>query len=433
MLGKRLRKRLGKIVKHKLGKGFFSQGRAYLTGLTILGISTLSSGVNAELILNGSTIYSDLGKDQFVAALYTETAHNNPQVIQTMESDKRMEVRMLNNYSKRRWVNLWMQSISINNSRENFSDSAEELIALMQAPKSAPKKGDVLEYIFSPQQGTSMRFNGTELIPDLSGEVFGLLLRTWIGAIPPSTSFKEQILGNQRNREARNLLESLSPDKERVALAASWIAPPPKPQPTIKPQPKPAAVTAPEVIAAQPTLPPIAIEEPAPKTISEDKVAEVEKPSADEAKLVAVKEVTAMEAGAEGKGEKETTQELAATENTVAEQSAVDKDEEDIDFNIAEALAQRDYTPLVVQKIYQNISYPSRAVSKNQQGTVRVAVQIGRSGELQSILTTQASKYSSLNRAALKAVEKAAPFPELPEQISAEFFELSIPITFRLE
>ena len=107
--------------------------------------------------------------------------------------------------------------------------------------------------------------------------------------------------------------------------------------------------------------------------------------------------------------------------------------EEDIDFNVAEALAQRDYTPLVVQKIYQNISYPSRAVSKNQQGTVRVAIKIGRSGELKNVLTTQESKYSSLNRAALKAVEKAAPFPTLTEQISADSFELSIPITFRLQ
>jgi TonB family protein len=87
----------------------------------------------------------------------------------------------------------------------------------------------------------------------------------------------------------------------------------------------------------------------------------------------------------------------------------------------------------VVQKIYQNISYPSRAVSKNQQGTVRVAIKIARSGELQSALTTQESKHSSLNRAALKAVEKAAPFPTLPEEITADSFELSIPITFRLQ
>ena len=104
-----------------------------------------------------------------------------------------------------------------------------------------------------------------------------------------------------------------------------------------------------------------------------------------------------------------------------------------VDFNVAEALAQRDYTPLVVQQIYQHISYPSRAASKNQQGTVRIAVEIGRDGELKSLLTTQESKYSSLNKAAMKAVAKAAPFPTLPENIKSDSFELSIPITFRLQ
>ena len=421
MLGTKLGPKLGTVLKTVFKQNSDKQpshrGRLFFTRLTIAMVAVLSSSVNAELILNGSTIYSDLGKDQFVAALYIETAHNNPQVIQTMDSNKRMEVRMLNNYSKRRWVNLWMQSISINNSRENFSDSAEELIALMQAPKSAPKKGDVLEYIFSPQQGTSMRFNGTELISDLSGDVFGLLLRTWIGAIPPSTSFKEQLLGNQSNREARDMLESLSPDKERVALAASWMIPQPKPQP--KQEPKPAAEIAPKVAAPTP------IAEPAAKPVAEVKIAKAENPSTDAPKEVASEETA--------------SEELAISENTTAEapaaveEQSVDKTEEEVDFNVAEALAQRDYTPLVVQKIYQNISYPSRAVSKNQQGTVRVAIQIGRSGELKSTQTTQESKYSSLNRAALKAVEKAAPFPELPEQISAEFFELSIPITFRLK
>ena len=142
------------MVTHNAEKeqnnGRLSRRHPYLTSLAIAVALLFSCAVKAELILNGSTIYTDLGRDQFVAGLYTETAHNSPEVIQAMDSEKRMEVRILNNYSKRRWVNLWMQSISINNSRENFSDSAEELIALMQAPKSAPQKGDVLEYLFSP-------------------------------------------------------------------------------------------------------------------------------------------------------------------------------------------------------------------------------------------------------------------------------------------
>jgi len=420
------------MVKDNLEKGIYhrrlDRKHSYFTSLTIAVALLFSCAAKAELVLNGSTIYSDLGRDQFVAALYTETAHNNPQVIQTMDSEKRMEVRMLNNYSKRRWINLWMQSISINNSRENFSDAAEELIALMQAAKSAPQKGDILEYLFSPQNGTSMRFNGSELISDLSGEVFGLLLRTWIGAIPPSTGFKEELLGNQRNTQARDLLESLTPDKQRVTLAASWILPAPA-------KPVTAKIAAPEVAVPEkaasevkaipvPELQPTQTAEikdqpikPAPS--KETKIADTEKPSAGED--MDVNKVAASESSDSEQAGPESSDEVA------------EEPEEDIDYNVAEALAQRDYTPLVVQKIYQNISYPSRAVSKNHQGTVRVAIKIGRSGDLQHVLTTQESRHSSLNKAALKAVEKAAPFPTLPEQITAESFELSIPITFRLQ
>ena len=417
------------MVKDNLEKRLFARrsnkGRSYFTGLVITVAVLISCTAKAELILNGSTVYSDLGRDQFVAALYTETVHNNPQVIETLDSEKRMEVRILNNYSKRRWINLWMQSISINNSRENFSDSAEELIALMQAAKSAPQKGDILEYLFSPQSGTSMRFNGTELISDLSGEVFGLLLRTWIGAIPPSTSFKEELLGNQRNQQARDLLENLTPDKQRIALAASWIVAEPVEQEAFKQKAKPIAAP-----VAVPTTAPKPIQKAA---LNKEPVKKLLPVSILEAKTAPPEKLSVSEDAA--------SVQVAANENSISDQSiseitdnqAAEEPEEEIDFNVIEALAQRDYTPLVVQKIYQNISYPSRAVSKNQQGTVRVAIKIARSGELQSALTTQESKHSSLNRAALKAVEKAAPFPTLPEEITADSFELSIPITFRLQ
>ena len=300
----------------------------------------------------------------------------------------------------------------------------------MQAAKSAPQKGDILEYLFSPQSGTSMRFNGTELISDLSGEVFGLLLRTWIGAIPPSTSFKEELLGNQRNQQARDLLENLTPDKQRIALAASWIVAEPVEQEASKQ----------EVFKqkAKPIAAPVAVPTTAPKPIqtaalNKEPVKKLLPVSILEAKTAPPEKLSVSEDAA--------SVQVAANENSISDQSiseitdnqAAEEPEEEIDFNVIEALAQRDYTPLVVQKIYQNISYPSRAVSKNQQGTVRVAIKIARSGELQSALTTQESKHSSLNRAALKAVEKAAPFPTLPEEITADSFELSIPITFRLQ
>ena len=50
-------------------------------------------------------------------------------------------------------------------------------------------------------------------------------MRTWIGAIPPSTSFKEELLGNKRNNHSNNLLANITPNPERISLAESWIVP----------------------------------------------------------------------------------------------------------------------------------------------------------------------------------------------------------------
>ena len=270
----------------------------------------------SELSLNGSAIYKDLGKQQFVARLFVDTIQDSASTIQLEDSPKGMEVRMLNNYSKRRWLNLWMQSISINNDRESFSGSAQEVIDIMQAPKSAPHRGDIIEYIYHPEQGTSMRFNGTELVSNYPKNVFNILLRTWIGPIPPSTTFKDQLLGLKTADEAveaEQLLSSITPTNSRVALAASWIAVPikeavaPKPAPEAK-----VAVKAPEV--------------PIAEVVAENLSA---KPTDESAQLASSPEPT--------------PEELAAKEAAEGE----------IEFNVAEALAQRDYTPLVVAQIYK--------------------------------------------------------------------------------
>ena len=361
-----------------------------------LSFTLFCSNAYSELSLKGSAIYKDLGKQQFVAGLFVDTIQDSASTIQLEDSPKRMEVRMLNNYSKRRWLNLWMQSISINNDRESFSGSAQEVIDIMQAPKSAPHKGDIIEYIYHPEQGTSMRFNGTELVSNYPKNVFNILLRTWIGPIPPSTTFKDQLLGLETADEAveaEELLRSVTPTSSRVALAASWIAEPiieaiaPKPVPEAK-----IAVKAAEV--------------PIPKVVAENLSA---KPIDENVELAS--------------SSKPTPEELAAKEAAEVE----------IEFNVAEALAQRDYTPLVVAQIYKSITYPNRAIQKNQQGTVRIGLVVDRSGELLSVTATQESDYRLLNQAALKAVKKAAPFPDLPEGIKADSFELNLPITFRLQ
>ncbi|MGB1868131.1 MAG: TonB family protein [Porticoccaceae bacterium] len=408
-------------VKLKLRDGTAS---TYLLSFILPFLLILSHEVRAELQLNGSAIYHDLGKQQFVAALFVEKLSNNANSIQLEQSPKRMEVRIINDYSKRRWLNLWMQSISINNDRESFSGSAQEVIDIMRAPKSAPKTGDVIEYLFDPDQGTSVRFNGTQLISNYPPEVFNILLRTWIGPIPPSTAFKDQLLGNSIDMDADELLTDIQPQSSRIALAASWMAPP---EPRIT-----EAEAEPEAE--------LAAESPAKASIqSSETVAETQFELAKAGSAIdkespltttAVTETTDLSASA---GQASGASELTETEDESEPESTPGQEEEIADFNLSEALAQRDYTPLVVAKIYKAIRYPNRAADKNQQGTVRIGVTIDRSGELLSVVTTQESEYRLLNQAAIKAVKKAAPFPELPEEMQSDRFEINLPITFRLQ
>ncbi|ETN93096.1 hypothetical protein U062_00981 [Gammaproteobacteria bacterium MOLA455] len=402
-----------------------------LRGLQIIIALSLASVsfAQTELIMNGGSIYTDLGKDQFAAALYLETQQKNPNTAHSMAGEKRMEVRVLNNYSKRRWFNLWMQSISINNSRESFSESAQDLMTLMQAAKSAPQKGDFIEYLSSPDQGTSMRFNGTELVAGLPGEVFDLLLNTWIGAIPPTTSFKDEILGKQRNPEAVDLLDRVTTDPQRVDLAASWIRPPePVAEIVAKVKPEPAnkeQLKVKTAVSAKPKVLPESLENQpvAPKTATVATAAL----TADEPPAVTPK------AEADSKNTKTDSLAKTSAETASAAQEVAADTEDEVDFSIAEALAMRDYTPLVVQAIFKKIRYPSRAIDKGYEGTVRMSIVVNKSGVLEKATVAQESKYSILNKAAIKATEKAAPFPELPAALNTNQFEITVPITFKLQ
>jgi protein TonB len=278
-----------------------------------------------------------------------------------------------------------------------------------------------------------MRFNGTELVADLPVEVFGLLLNTWIGAIPPSTNFKQEILGNQRHPEAMQLLETVTTDPQRTALAASWILPP-KPK-TVKVAVKPAIKKTPKAKSLAVVKPKEkATSAPATAVASKVAVTEVTK-EATINKMAIAKPAADIISSASPTLTKPASAKTDSTETATSDKAAAANadSEDELDFSVAEALAMRDYTPLVVQKIYKKISYPSRAIDRGFEGTVRMAIVVSKTGALKSATIAEKSRHSILNKAAIKATERAAPFPELPAALNTDQFEITVPITFKLK
>ena len=80
------------------------------------------------------------------------------------------------------------------------------------------------------------------------------------------------------------------------------------------------------------------------------------------------------------------------------------------------------------KQILKKLVYPQRARRMGWQGQVKIRFVVDRSGKVKDLEVLESSGYPLLDRQALKAVKRAAPFP--PPPVAAE---ISLPITFRLE
>jgi TonB family protein len=90
------------------------------------------------------------------------------------------------------------------------------------------------------------------------------------------------------------------------------------------------------------------------------------------------------------------------------------------------------YSTEIQRKISASIKYPKRAKRKGRQGQMMVRFKVLKSGEIQDLILVTRTPYKELDRAGLKAVRKAAPFPSLPEGIEQDFLVLELPIRFEI-
>lgn len=92
----------------------------------------------------------------------------------------------------------------------------------------------------------------------------------------------------------------------------------------------------------------------------------------------------------------------------------------------------RIYRSNLLKKTYQHVIYPESAIDRNQQGDVILKLTITRDGEIQSVLYDKRADFSSLNKAAARAVKNAKPYPAAPKRLNGDTFEVIMPIKFRL-
>jgi protein TonB len=382
----------------------------YLTALLLI----FSASVHAQPLLNGVALHQELGNEQFIGALYSETLSDDPDTLINNSSAMRMELKIVNpdGMMIRRFSRMWIEGMAINNSNALLTAQADNMVKFDGLFKGRLEANDHVVFAQTPGKGLDVSVNNVLLgnIPD--DKFFPMLLRTWIGRVPLSSTYREDLLKvGDVNADLRGRYERIQPSAARVAAVTSWSTPE-QPEPTqVAVAPKPTVATpaptpstpapAPVIAAPKVELPKLQDDRVAPKPEPE-KPAVAARPDPQPARPAAVP-------------------------------ARVEEEEDDEPALTAQSLLARQfYVSDLLKKIRTNVKYPRRAMDRGQEGGIRISVAIDRKGNIKSMSWLEETRHDSLNDEAWKAIERSAPFPAMPDAIPGSGFEFSAPITFTL-
>lgn len=415
--------------------------------LMLLGLITSSTFAQAQgnaheqLTLNGLAAHWALGREYYIGSLYLPEKSNDPEAILAMNGLKRMEFKVTNEkWSPRRFAQMWNQAILINNKPEDLNAVSDAIIAFTGLAKDDLIYGDHILIDYTPGEGSKISLNGSVMFATRHDSFFTLLLNTWVGRRPPSSDFKTAILTLQTDEETEDLLsrfDVIVPEKSRVAAVAGWsatalatkkakAAPQEPPKQTAKTKKKAdskktssststAAVVTTAAATSAASASVVTTSKPKTKAKTKTKTKTKTKPTSASAQK------TAKPAQ---KTTKKEPAKVAATKKATISEAEKEK---------ARIRGLRNlYRANMLRLTYRHVTYPSRAINLNQEGTVVLKVTVNRKGKVLNIDREEKSKYVSLNKAAEKAVKKATPYPVIPEQLSGDKFDFKIPIRFRI-
>ncbi|KAG1647897.1 Molybdopterin molybdenumtransferase [Nymphon striatum] len=90
------------------------------------------------------------------------------------------------------------------------------------------------------------------------------------------------------------------------------------------------------------------------------------------------------------------------------------------------------YSNQLGRAIAKHKSYPKLAQRRGWQGTVLLNIKVDGNGNVLSAVVSKSSGHNSLDKRALKMVEKASPFPAPPTLLQGDSFNISVPVVFKL-
>lgn len=371
------------------------------------------------LELQAMGTYRRLHNDVYLAAVYSDL--NDSQQWLSAEQPLALEIRVLaERISPRRFYRLWNEGLAINLSEAEMNARLEDISRFTNLLQDDLREGDRM--LISNESGPCrVLINDVEVLLIEDGSFVRLLLAAWIGKFPQSPGFREDLL-RMKAAERSELKASWDARQVRPGRAeavAGWL----KRDADHVAQAQPVTAARP-VAGGNVTVVAQNVESNVPK-LSQPAV----KTPPEVTEQVSLPEVS------ERKKQPETASDLAARTAEKREKeralAAAEQARERAQL-IARQQAEMQYYRALLRQANSQVQYPDQALRKRLEGTVRVSLQLNRFGELLLADTSESSAVSLLDRAALRAAKKAAPYPPVPELLQGENFEFDIPFRFVL-
>lgn len=420
-------------------------------------ISLLSLALYAsaqDLVLHSTASYSELNKPQFIADFYAPEGELNVEGLLNGDSPFEMrltvEARSIGSRSFRR---SWLEGVTINNNIETLQPMNRHLADFSNLFKGRLQQGDDFRVRYTQDGRTVVSLDGITL-QTLSGNKFSpLLLSCWLGDVPLSASFKDNLIKGEQDADAQTRRDQLSYSKERQITIQGWLEPapsttvaePPKITPrevsqaesvvikqakaietftaNSKSAPKPKTVeakpAAPKTVIAKATAPEKAT---ITKKAAPEKTAKVAKPTPSAApKAVAAKPAVAPQQAPEPEPVK------VVTENRETPAAGIPAPETEAIL----ALRQQYYKSLI-KHLKNHQTTPYMAFQRRWEGEVKLLVTIDRTGGVIEHQTLKEARRKVFNEQAQDALKRAAPFPEIPKELQEETFSFTALLQYRL-
>lgn len=194
--------------------------------LFILHLPTFSYAQKKPLVLSGTATYTEASKSYYIAGLYLSEPTADIDIIMSPETSKRMQLVITkDSWSKRSWTRNWRTRISINNP-DTSSNTAifKDLAKFTTLIKEDLLKGDeiIIEYL---TEKTIIKINGEVALESTGSPVMEYLLMTWLGEVPPSTEFRENLLKLQAGpfwQANSDTLIDYIPPTNRLNIYSQW-------------------------------------------------------------------------------------------------------------------------------------------------------------------------------------------------------------------